>query len=172
MKTCSSCGVEKPIDQFVRAQCKPCRNQKIMVWRRANPDKCKTAKQKYYASEKGKTQKRKEDAAYALSGGRATSERKRAGQPVSEARKQARLRYQLMRSSGEKALNQFDAWVLKEAVELTRLRKQVCGGEWHVDHIIPVSKGGLCTHDNLQVVPAYWNRSKSNKHTERFFACA
>jgi len=143
-----------------------------MAWRKANPDRCRAAKQKYYASDKGKTQKRKEDAAYAVSGGKALSERKRAGQPVSEARKQARLRYQLMRRSGEKALNPFDAWVLKEAVELARLRKQVCGGEWHVDHVIPVSKGGLCTHNNLQVVPAYWNRSKSNKHTGRFFARA
>lgn len=172
MKTCSSCKAEKANDQFVRAQCKPCRNQKIMEWRKANPEKCKKAKQKYYASDKGKAQKRKEDAAYVASGGKTSTECRRAKKSLSEARKQARLRYQLMRSSGEKTLNPFDAWVLKEAVELARLRKQVCGGEWHVDHIIPVSKGGLCTHDNLQVVPGHWNRKKSNKHTKRFFACA
>lgn len=132
----------------------------------------KAAKQKYYLSEKGKAQKRKEDAAYIASGKRALVEAKREAKPLSEARKQARLRYQLMRRSGERVLNAFDAWVVKEAVELARLRKQICGGEWHVDHIIPVSKGGQCTHDNLQVVPAFWNRSKSNKHTGRFFACA
>lgn len=132
----------------------------------------KAAKQKYYSSEKGKAQKRKEDAAYIASGKRALVEAKRGAKPLSEARKQARLRYQLMRRSGERVLDAFDAWVLKEAVELAQLRKQICGGEWHVDHIIPVSKGGQCTHDNLQVVPAFWNRSKSNKHTGRFFACA
>lgn len=170
MKTCSSCGVEKPTDQFVRAQCKLCRSQKTMAWRKANPDKCKAAKQKYYASDKGKVQKRKEEAAYVLSGGRPKAEAKREAQPLSEARKQAKLRYQLIRRSGEKVLSSFDTWVLKEAVELTKLRKQICGGEWHVDHIVPVSKGGLCTHNNLQVVPAHWNRSKSNKHVGRFFA--
>jgi len=141
-------------------------------WREKNPEAAKAAKQKYYASEKGKAQKRKEEVAYKASGGRSASDKRRAEQPVSEARKQARLRYQLIRRSGEQALNPFDAWVLREAVALTRLRKQVCGGEWHVDHIVPVSKGGQCTHDNLQVVPAYWNRTKSNIHTEQFFARA
>jgi len=172
MKTCSNCGVEKPLAQFVRAQCKPCRNQKIMAWRKANPDKYKAAKQKYYASDKGKAQKRKEEVAYKATGGRSIAEKRRAEHPVSEPRKQSRLRYQLMRRSNERYLTPFDAWVLEEAVALARMRRQVCGGEWHVDHIVPVSKGGLCTHDNFQVVPAYWNRSKSNKHTKRYFACA
>ena len=145
---------------------------KAKRWRERNPEAVKAVKQRYYASEKGKAQKRKEEAAYKASGGRLASEKRRAIQPLSEARKQAKLRYQLMRRSGEKVLDVFDAWVLVEAVELTRLREKICGGKWHVDHIIPVSKGGRCTNDNLQVVPAYWNRSKSNKHTGRFFACA
>jgi hypothetical protein len=132
----------------------------------------KEARRKYAASDKGRAAKKRHDAAYAASGKRAKVEAKREAKPISEARKQARLRYQLMRRSGEKALSAFDSWVLEEAVKLTRLREQVCGTKWHVDHIVPVSKGGLCTHDNLQVVPAYWNRTKSNKHTERFFACA
>lgn len=172
MKTCPTCKIEKSVDQFVWAQCKSCRNQKIMAWSKANPDKCKIAKQKYYSSEKGKLQKCKEEQAYKANGKRMASEKRRAEQPLSDARKQARLRYQLMRRSGELSLNHFDSWVLREAVALTRLRKQACGGEWHVDHIIPISKGGKCTYDNLQVVPAYWNRTKSNKHTEQFFARA
>ena len=142
---------------------------KAKRWRDKNPEAAKAAKQRYYASEKGKAQKRKEEVAYALSGGREKAEARRKEQPLSEARKQARLRYQLMRRSGKKVLDPFDAWVLREAVLLTKLRKQVCGWEWHVDHIIPVSKGGSCTHDNLQVVPAKWNQSKSNKHSERLF---
>lgn len=135
-------------------------------------EKQKEARRRYEVSGKGKIARKRHEAAYVTSGKRGAVEAKRAEQPVSEARKQARLRYQLMRRSGEQALNPFDAWVLREAVALTRLRKQVCGGEWHVDHIVPVSKGGQCTHDNLQVVPAYWNRTKSNKHTEQFFARA
>jgi hypothetical protein len=139
--------------------------------RRANnPEAVVAAKRKYYASEKGKTQKRKDEAAYVLSGGRSDAEKRRAATPLSEARKLARLKYQLMRSSSERLLGEFDSFVLGEAVSLVRLRGQLTGGQWHVDHIVPVSKGGTSLSDNLQVVPASWNRKKSNKHTELFFA--
>jgi len=137
-----------------------------------NPDATLAAKRKYYASEKGKAQKRKEAKAYVLSGGRAEAEKRRAAKPISEARKMARLKYQLMRSSSEKQLGEFDAFVLGEAVRLCKLRTQHTGRAWHVDHIVPVSKGGTSVANNLQVVPALWNRKKSNKHSERFFAHA
>jgi CRISPR/Cas system Type II protein with McrA/HNH and RuvC-like nuclease domain len=143
--------------------------EKSKRWRDRNPEAAKAAKKKYYASEKGKAQKLKEESAYKTSGKRAASEIRRSQRPLSEARKQARLRHQLMRRTGEKTLDEFDFLVLKEAVHLTRLRNKLCGGKWHVDHIIPISKGGPCSHDNLQVVPASWNQSKSNKHTNRFF---
>jgi hypothetical protein len=42
------------------------------------------------------------------------------------------------------------------------------GIKFHVDHIVPVSKGGLHHHSNLQVVPASWNISKHNRNTERW----
>ena len=116
--------------------------------------------------------KGKEDEAYALSGGRCEAEKRRAAKPISDARKHARLKYQLMRSSNEKQLNEFDSFVLGEAVRLCKLRTQITGKSWHVDHIVPVSKGGASSANNLQVVPALWNRKKSNKHSERFFAHA
>ncbi len=135
-------------------------------------EKQKEARRRYEMSEKGKAARKRQEAVYVASGKRAVLEAKRAEKPVSEARKQARLRYQLMRRSGEQALDDFCKWVLLEAVQLAKQREKLCGGRWHVDHITPVSKGGQSTYDNLQVVPAYWNRSKSNKHTGRFFACA
>jgi hypothetical protein len=140
--------------------------------RENNPEMALEIKRKYYASEKGKAQKRKEEEAYALSGGRVEAEKRRAQNPLSEARKLARLKYQLMRSSSEKQLDEFDSFVLAEAVCLCKLRTQRTGRSWHVDHIVPVSKGGTSSANNLQVVPALWNRQKSNKHSERFFAHA
>ena len=141
-------------------------------WRQKHPEAYQEAKRKYNASESGKASKKRADASYALSGGRAKSEERRAQKPVSEPRKQARLKYQLMRRSNEKALDELDAFVLQEAVSLARLRGKTCSGDWHIDHIIPVSRGGKSSYDNIQVVPALWNRSKSNHHSKRYFACA
>lgn len=69
-------------------------------------------------------------------------------------------------------LDDFSKFVLREAVHLRKLREVSTGFKWHVDHIHPVSKGGVGAFDNIQVVPALWNRQKSNKHSERFFAHA
>ena len=42
------------------------------------------------------------------------------------------------------------------------------GIPFHVDHIVPLSKGGLHHPMNLQVVPAVWNVRKNNRNTERW----
>ena len=132
----------------------------------------KEVRRKYEQSEKGKTAKRRHEAAYVASGGRAKAEARRATRPLSEARLKARQAYAHLKRSADTVVSELDRFVLSEAISLMRLRKKMLGTEWHVDHITPVSKGGLSTHDNLQVVPGLWNRKKSNKHTERFFACA
>ncbi len=150
-------------------------------WYANNKDRAKEIKRRYYASDKGKAQKKKEDAAFVASGGRARQEAKRAGKPLSEARRAARVKWaknnrayftamRAYRRTLEKALSPFEFWVLQEAVELARLRERVVGGQWHIDHIVPVSKGGDSRPDNLQVVPATWNRRKSNVTAERFFS--
>ena len=140
----------------------------------------KEARRKYEASEKGKEAKRRHEDAFVASGGRAKCESRRATKPLSAARKAARQKWaqanqsyftamRAYRRTLENALDPFEFWVLQEAVSLARLREQVVGGCWHVDHICPVSKGGDSRPDNLQVVPATWNRRKSNVHAERFF---
>lgn len=56
-----------------------------------------------------------------------------------------------------------DLWVIEEASALARLREQMLGGAWHVDHVIPL-KGrvvsGFHLPDNIQVVPAEYNIQK------------
>ena len=129
----------------------------------------KASRKKYETSAKGKAAKKRHEATYVVSGGRGKAEARRSSKPVSEVRKQARLRYQLVRRGFERNLDEFDRLVLTEAVDLMRKRSAITGISWHVDHVIPVSKGGNSSAANLQVVPASWNRSKSNAHTERFF---
>ena len=40
-------------------------------------------------------------------------------------------------------------------------------GYYHVDHIIPLSRGGLHHEDNLQILTAYQNQSKRDKITKQ-----
>ena len=63
----------------------------------------------------------------------------------------------------------FSKFVLKEAVLLAKQRTKMLGTEWHVDHIQPVSKGGTSYFTNIQVVPALWNRQKSNRSNSTFW---
>lgn len=44
--------------------------------------------------------------------------------------------------------------------------KNKLGIEFHVDHIVPLSIGGLHHPSNLQVVPARWNKRKHNRNTK------
>lgn len=173
MLTCQACAA-------AGKQCYLCRRAKMYEWRRANPDAVREIKRRFYASARGKAAKKREDAHYVSTGGRAAVERRRAERGVSPARKAARKKWAranrayftadmaLRRALDRKALS-FDRFVLLEAAKLARLREAATGFAWHVDHIVPVSKGGRSTADNLQVVPATWNRRKSNKHSRRFF---
>ena len=56
-------------------------------------------------------------------------------------------------------------FLFEEIYHLAKIRREVTGLEWHVDHIIPL-KGrlvcGLHTPDNLQVILGNLNRKKSN----------
>ena len=144
----------------------------IYAWRAANPDKVRAIKQRYYATQKGKEQKARSDAAFIASGGRALAEAKRATKPLSEARKEARRKHAITKRSLVKNLTELDELAVVEAESLRVLRNQLTGIKWDVDHIIPVSKGGTSAHNNLQVVPSVWNKSKSNRHTNRYFGVA
>ena len=45
-----------------------------------------------------------------------------------------------------------------------RILGNTCGEAFHIDHIKPISKGGLHSFDNLQILTAADNLSKGNKY--------
>lgn len=65
-----------------------------------------------------------------------------------------------------KWFSELDEFVWKEANSLARLRKQVTGLDWHVDHMEPlrgIFVSGLHTWNNCQVIPKALNLIKKNK---------
>lgn len=102
--------------------------------------------------------------------------------PVSPARRKAKVLWEktkkgrlyraivrVKRRSLQKKLTELDKFCLAEAYRLCKLREKHTNMKWEIDHIIPVSKGGTNKYNNIQVVPAVWNRRKYNTNTDRFF---
>lgn len=55
---------------------------------------------------------------------------------------------------------------INEAYSLAKKREEVCGGKWHVDHIVPLRSRlvcGLHVETNLQVIQGIENLTKGNR---------
>ena len=60
-----------------------------------------------------------------------------------------------------------DLFMIEEAYHLAKLRTEILGIQYHVDHILPLqgkTVSGLHVPANLQVIPATINLKKSNRH--------
>lgn len=137
-------------------------------YRKGHPEVLREIKRRYYATDKGKQCKRREDHAFTRTGGRAKAEAKRAAQPLTIARATAKLKNQAQRRAG-RVHDELSLFVLSEAYKLAKQRRAATGKFWEVDHVIPVAHGGTNRYDNLQVVPKSWNRQKSHRNTEKYF---
>jgi 5-methylcytosine-specific restriction endonuclease McrA len=178
VKKCTHCGETKPLDQFYTRRrgagearytvCKACDNarsraryaankQEVAAWYVQNRERVLAEKAAQYAANPAKERAKT----------RAWRAANLAAQRAREAAKTAKRRLAL-----ETPLTEFDNFVLEEAHDLRVRREKATGVKWHVDHIVPVSKGGTNEYTNLQVVPAPWNLAKNNRHSERFFATA
>ena len=56
-----------------------------------------------------------------------------------------------------------------EVYQIAQEASVTTGYDWHVDHIVPLRKGGLHTLNNLQVVPATWNLEKNNNNCDSYW---
>ena len=68
-------------------------------------------------------------------------------------------------------LNAIPAWAnkffIEEAYHLAKLREKMCGGVWHVDHIVPLKSKVVCglhVEHNLRVIPGTDNIKKGNRY--------
>ena len=166
MKKCNYCRVEKPKTDFYKKLgskdglfwwCRTCHKQKAKARYHAlaaTPEYRETERKRINVFFQNNPDKRKEYSKKYLENNRAKIAAK------------LKKRYAAKLSRTPAWLCKEDAWLIEQAYGLAQLRSQLFGFQWHVDHVIPLQGklvSGLHVPHNLQVIPAWDNRSKSNK---------
>lgn len=196
VKECTRCNVVKPVSLFhkskrgkygVVSNCKSCcseyaksiyqNNKKEVLqrnagWKCENKDKCREYTQKYRSND---PERARELSKKAVAKWRAANpEREKAATKnyrINNPEKMRVLwiqRQKYVRRATPSWVNKF---FVAEAYHLAKVRNQFLGGNWHVDHIIPLRGKNVCglhVENNLQVIPGKANLRKGNKFFEEY----
>lgn len=182
LKTCKACGVEKPHTEFykhttsdgLRKECKACTRAKTKENYFADHEAKKEYHRQYAASGKKRPQvvTKEKQREYNASKYRRNREKILAGvkkyqsenRAAANARKKAYK--ETKRGATPKWLVDHDKLVIEQKYLLAGIHEWVTGMKWHVDHVIPLrgaKVSGLHVPDNLQVILAEENLTKSNR---------
>jgi len=177
-----------------QTKCKACACAATRDWASRNKEKVSAAKRDYFQKNKSTSveknaQWQRDNAELVSQYGRkyraanAEKERERARRYRKNHGEQALAYRRIYREKNRDLLNLWDAnrrakekratpsWAnqffIAEAYHLAKLRRQVCGGDWHVDHIVPLQGDTVCglhVEHNLRVIPGTENMRKSNRY--------
>lgn len=163
MKTCNQCRIDKPRSEFYKKNtakdglfwwCKECHRTYV-----------KTKYAAAYADPDFAAAERKRLLDYY----RKNPEKKTAAWPTGAKAIAAVAKYRNGKSKRTPNwLTVDDFWMMEQAYELAKLRTEITGFAWEVDHEIPLRGrlvSGLHVPHNLRVIPKILNRNKSNQFT-------
>lgn len=172
MKVCPRCKIEKTLDCFspdkkathgVTSRCKSCNAEVKREEYRKNPEKyrelSKQQSRKKYETRRSEVLEamrnyRKENAEKVRQWKRNDRERNKIRIANDNARRRALIRDKNIENTKE-------VYALRDFYIAMSL-----GEPFHVDHIVPLSKGGTHSLSNLQVIPAIDNLRKGNYYHE------
>lgn len=139
--------------------------KKTAAWRAEDAERAVASKKKYYAVNKEKLRAKQKDWASANVEALRDYHKdryKRIPEVYVAAASKRRARKLLATPKWDEDFTEF---VVREAADLVRRRKKLTGIAWHTDHIVPLRGkivSGLHVWNNIQVIPAATNLSKSN----------
>lgn len=174
MKSCSSCLLDKDISYFRkwRSICKKCESSKQLERAKKDPETFRRRENEWRAKNPALVKKQK-SRSYAKRSKEAPELFKAAtARAVVRRREVHSVRYNTWQAARRaKKLRAMPSWAneffISEAYDIAKNRTLITGIEWHVDHIVPLNSKVVCglhTEQNLQVIPAAINCSKSNRH--------
>jgi len=170
-------------DRYVAGQCVECVKLSSLAWRKANPEKHSASMRKWIEGNRelhgtrvrrwqaANKDKVREDAKLWV---KANPEKVKAKRLRHIQKHPAAYTARSVASVARRAkrvpqwLTSDDKWMMREAYKLAKLRTQMFGFIWEVDHIIPLRGefvSGLHVPTNLQVIPKSENRNKRNHYT-------
>lgn len=176
MKTCSKCEIEKPLDRFtkrasskdgLRGVCKECKKLTFKKWVESNPNYRVERDKKYRENNKEKLRLRQAEFRKNNPESRRKSNQKwDKNNPEHKRMIAAKRRARKLNATPHWLTEQDHKEIAKRYAYATYLTN-LTGEDWHVDHIHPLQGKNICgLHhpDNLQVIPATENLTKSNKY--------
>ncbi len=154
--------VEKRGKYGLKSKCKLCLDKRQDKYREYNSDKIKTGSKYYYTKNKKRILER------------AKRWRAKNSEKDSETKKQwknnnqdkvnvARAKRRALKCKQILPLTDSEQFKLNFYYKIS----QYLGENWHVDHIVPLSKGGLHCPNNLQIVTKKYNLQKGNDENFR-----
>lgn len=190
-KICTKCKEVKALSDFCRDSsrkdglhpwCKGCRSKQAhdyqvdnrdkrrkwsAKWRAENPERQRELNATSHARNRKKRnadsrEYRKNNLEYMRELGKLWSKNNPDKWKVTKASRRAAKR----RAIPDWSNDEFEDFAIREMYELSRIRKELTGIDWHVDHIVPLKSKKVCGLHclaNLQIITGSENMSKGNR---------
>lgn len=151
---------------FTEEERKKAKSEQNKKYREKNKEKILAKKKEYYVNNKEKHSKKMAEN-YKKNSDK-YKEKSKKWKETNRSRHNANcmLRHVMKMKAKPVWLSDDDLWMIEEAYSLAKLREQMTGIKWHVDHIVPLRGKTVCGLHvpwNLQVITASENCSKRNK---------
>jgi len=166
-KICSDCGEAKLLEDFYKradclfgrdSVCKPCKSKQTVEYRRKDPER--NEKDRAYRA-KNPEKRREAERRYAEKYPEKVKAKKRAG----HIRRKKRVKANGGSFKGTELLG-----LMAKQNGLCVVCEIDVSTDYHVDHIIPVAKGGTNNIENIQILCPACNMAKGSKDFEVFLA--